>query len=426
MTTCTNPSRPKRAVVRRVAVGATAVGLALAPVLVASPASAAAFGTGNVVVCRVGTGAASGVGSLVNTGSPVFLDEFTPTGTLVQSIPMPTTASGANKPLIASGTATSECLVTRSADGQYLIVTGYGSTIPAASSLSGSSSTTVNRVIGRVDAAGNVDTSTALTDAATGNNPRSATSSNGTDFWIAGGSGGVRKTTLGATSSTDLTTAASFTNVRQLHIFGGQLYASSGSGTNTFRGVETVGSGLPIAASAVTRFAGLTDTINPSSYGFVLADLSSAVAGPDTLYVADDTNSSAGGIQKFSLVGTNWVLNNTLGSGADSYRGLTGVTNGSTVTLYATRKGGTAAAGGGELVSLTDTAGYNVNNNGTIALRSTAAANTAFRGVALAPVNVPTPVVPEVPLAVVLPVSMILALGGFVLTRHRPSLRVAA
>ena len=35
-------------------------------------------------------------------------------------------------------------------------------------------------------------------------------------------------------------------------------------------------------------------------------------------------------------------------------------------------------------------------------------------------------VVPEVPLAVVLPVSMILALGGFVLTRHRPNLRVGA
>lgn len=422
MTTCSNPSRPKRAIGRRVAVGATTVGLALAPVLVASPASAAGFGSGNVVVCRVGSGVATGVGSLVNTGSPVFLDEFTPAGTLVQSIAMPTTASGANKPLIASGTATSECLVTRSDDGQYLIVTGYGSTIPAASSLTSSASTTVNRVIGRVDAAGNVDTSTALTDAATGNNPRSATSSNGTDFWIAGGAGGVRKTTLGSTGSTDLTTAATFTNVRQLNIFGGQLYASSGSGTNTFRGVETVGSGLPVAASAVTRFAGLTDTITPSSYGFVLADLSSSVAGPDTLYLADDTL----GIQKFSLVGTNWVLNNTLGTGADAYRGLTAVTNGSTVTLYATRKGGTAAAGGGELVSLTDTAGYNVSNNGTIALRSTAATNTAYRGVALAPVNVPTPVVPEVPLAVVLPVSMILAIGGFVLTRHRPSLRVGA
>ena len=48
-------------------------------------AAAAAFTPGNVVVYRVGDGS----GSLVNTGNAVFLDEYTTSGTLVQSIAMP-------------------------------------------------------------------------------------------------------------------------------------------------------------------------------------------------------------------------------------------------------------------------------------------------------------------------------------------------
>ena len=68
------------------------------------PTSNAAFTAGNVVVFRAG----SGTGSLINTGNPIFLDEFTPAGTLVQSIPLPVTANGANFPCVTSGTATSE------------------------------------------------------------------------------------------------------------------------------------------------------------------------------------------------------------------------------------------------------------------------------------------------------------------------------
>jgi hypothetical protein len=44
-------------------------------------------------------------------------------------------------------------------------------------------------VVGVVDVDTSIDTTTALADYADGNNPRSATSSNGTDLWIAGGAG---------------------------------------------------------------------------------------------------------------------------------------------------------------------------------------------------------------------------------------------
>src|SRR4051794_31707392 len=91
--------------------------IAVITLAVASVAQAAAFTPGNLIIYRVGTGA----GSLVNTGNAVFLDEYTPGGTLVQSVAMPTVASGANKAFFASGTANSEGFMTRSTDGSYLV-----------------------------------------------------------------------------------------------------------------------------------------------------------------------------------------------------------------------------------------------------------------------------------------------------------------
>lgn len=348
--------------------------------LVPLPLYAAPFTPGNLVVYRVG----SGTGNLVNTGNPVYLDEYTPSGTLVQSIELPTTNNGAQKQLIASGTATSEGILTRSPDGRYLLLTGYASSIPSASSLSSTAATAVPRVIALVDADGNIDTATALTDFASANTPRSAVTADGTTIWIAGGSG-IHVTTLGATTSTQLASL----NSRQVNIFTDQLYLSSGSGTNTFRGVNTVGSGLPTMGSpTLTRLPGLTDTTNPSTYGFFFADLDAGVAGIDTLYVADD---AAGALRKFSLVSGSWTANGVIGVDADDYRGLTGVVVGADVTLYATRKGGSSVTGGGELVSLTDSSGYNGAFSGTPTLLKSASSNTAFRGVALTPITVTVP-----------------------------------
>ena len=79
------------------------------------------FGAGNLVVYRVGDGAA-----LSGSAAAVFLDEYTTGGALVQSIAMPTTVQNTgNRALTASGTATSEGELTRSLDGQYLVAAGY-------------------------------------------------------------------------------------------------------------------------------------------------------------------------------------------------------------------------------------------------------------------------------------------------------------
>jgi len=350
------------------AIGATFVG----------SVHAAPFTPGNVVIYRVG----AGTSGLVNTGAPVFLDEYTASGSFVQSIAMPTLASGANNPLIASGVATSEGLFTRSEDGRYLLATGYATTLGGTLSLSGTTGTAVPRVVGRVDVLGNVDTSTDLTDFASGNNPRSATSTNGTDLWVAGGAGGIRYTTLGASTSTQLSTTVS--NVRQVSVFDGQLYTSTGSGS-TVR-IGAVGTGVPTTAGqTITNLTAFPTGGSPYAYHF--ADLSTSVAGLDTLYVADD---GAAALTKYSLVSGSWTSNGTIGVDADDYRGLTGFTTAGGVQLFATRKGGSVAAGGGELVALLDASGYNGSFSGTPTLLATAATNTAFRGIALAPVPEPS------------------------------------
>ncbi|MET0793611.1 MAG: hypothetical protein ABW061_18975 [Polyangiaceae bacterium] len=323
----------------------------------------------NLVVYRVGDGG----GALANTGNPVFVDEFTSAGTLVRSSGMP----GSGHRLVASGVATSEGFITRSTNGKYVLLTGYDSALPASASLAGTTSAAVPRTIGRLDSTGAVDTTTGLSDAATGNNPRSAASTDGVNLWLTGGAGGIRFTTLGASTSVQLSTTV--VNLRQVGIFGAQLFVSDASGSAVRLG--PVGVGLPTTSGqTITNLPGIP-TSTGSPYGFFLADLDSNTPGLDVAYVADD----GAGLLKYSLLGSTWTANGTLGTAADAYRGLTGVVSGSSVTLYATRKGGSTATGGGELVQVIDAAGFNGALTATPTLLATAAVNTAFRGVALAP-----------------------------------------
>lgn len=334
-----------------------------------SDITATGFTPGNLVIYRVGDGSTG----LTSSGTKVFLDEYSPAGNLVQSIEMPSTATAPNYALLANGTSSAEGFLTRSTDGQYLLLGGYNTTI--GSPTSSSSPATTPRVVGRIDSTGNIDTSTALTDLA--GNIRSATSTNGIDLWATSSSSGIRYVTIGGSTSVQL--SSSPTNIRQTNIFNGQLYISSGA--TGFR-LATVGTGIPTTNGQTTTNLPGYPTGSGSPYGFFFADLSAAVEGVDTLYVADD----ATGLLKYSLVSGTWTSNGLIGSSTDAYRGLTGVVNGTTVTLYATRKGGTSATGGGELVSLVDTTGYTGAFSGTPTPLASAATNTAFRGVAFAPV----------------------------------------
>jgi DNA/RNA endonuclease G (NUC1) len=332
-------------------------------------AHAASFASSNLIVYRVGD---IGPTALSSAATPVYLDEYTPAGTLVQSIAMPLAASGANRRLTASGTAASEGLLTRSVDGKYIILAGYDAAVGTLN-VAGTTTTAANRVIGRVDASGNVDTTTALTDSS--GNARGAVSTNGTDLWITGSNNGVRYAPVGATTSTQLSTTT--TNLRGVNIFDNQLFISAASGTTR---VATVGTNTPTTSGqTITNIPGIPTSGSP--YAFFFADLSAAVPGADTLYVADDGvggTAATTGIKKYSLSGGSWVLSGSVTGTA--MKGITGTVTGSTATLYAT------ASTGSTLVKYIDGAGYNAAPSGTLSTIATAGNNTAFRGVAMAPV----------------------------------------
>ena len=286
--------------------------------------------------------------------------------------------------IVSSGTASSEGFINRSGDGRYIIATGYAST--GGSQIPNSTGASNARVIARIDSSGNVDSTTRLSNYSSGNNPRSAWSADGSSFYGVGGTGGIVYATLGATTGTAVTPTGTglLSNMRVIDVYNNQLYASSNSGS--FRLATTGGAPASTAGQTLTNLSGWP-TSGGSPYAYFLADLNNAVAGLDTAYVSDD----ALGLLKYSLVGGAWTLNGTIGAGADAYRGLDAEIVGGSVNIFATRKGGSNTAGGGERVMITDTAGYNAAfSTTTPTLLATAAANTAFRGVSLSTVPEPS------------------------------------
>lgn len=334
----------------------------LALALATAAAAQSPIAPGNLIVSRVGTGAAA----LTSAATARFLDEYTPAGVLVQTIALPTAVAGANRRVTDSGTATSNGFLTQSSDGRYLIATGYDAA-PGTAAVTGSAAATVNRVIARIGLDGVVDASTALADAYTTNNFRGACSLDGNQFWTSGTGtaptpGARYVAALGATTSTQLSTTV--TNLRCIEIVNGQLYCSAASGA--FQGVSAVGAGLPTTSGqAINQLPGFPTATGPSSYDFFFGDA-------NTLYVADDRATAAGGIQKWTLAGGAWTLAYTLSPGANiGCRGLSGTVDNGVVTLYATT---TAALS--QVVRVVD-----AGAGSTFTTLVTAATNTALRDV---------------------------------------------
>jgi len=349
--------------------------LALAACLTALGCLAAAQASatltpGDVVIYRVGNG-----GSLGSSAVPVFFDEYDGTGKLVESIALPTTTSAPNHRLTASGSGSSEGLLTLSANGEYLIATGYDAAV-GTSKVAETANPGTARTLARVSAGGEVNTTTALTDAGNENNARGATSNDGKEFWWSGAgkktTGGVHYATLGATTSTLMSTSEE--NARAVAIFGGQLYASADP-TKEGNSISTVGAGLPTAATTTTNLPFATAPSEPYAFSMVTLGLGSA---PDTMYVADN---GAGAIVKYGLVSGKWVK-----QGSVAVSAVTGVTaddtNG-TVTIYATTSG--ASGEGGILYKITDASGVGGTLAGSATQIATAPSGEAFRGVAFTP-----------------------------------------
>jgi len=327
-----------------------------------------------VMVIRMGDGAAA----LSSTGSAaVFVEEYDSltAGSAVRTLTIPTAISGSNQPLTMVGGATTEAGLSRSSNGKYVTFAGYAAAANTASVASTTAAATP-RIVGRIDASGNIDTTTQMNAAFSTGNVRGATSIDGTNFWVTGSNTGVVYVPLGSTGASTVVSTGTPTNLRQTHIFGGQLYVTSGS--SGVDGVATVGTGTPTAAgsASITILPGFPTTStgqNPISF---------SVVGTDTIYEAQNTSNLANAVnvQKWKLSAGTWAQDTnfkpsySVAAGAGAF-GVAAKSTSSGVLVV-------ASTSDGNLVSFVDDGS---TETPTVTILSTAATNTAYRGVAFSP-----------------------------------------
>jgi len=384
-----------------------AVFAALAPLA----ALAAAFTEGNLLVERLGDGSTT----LSSAAFPIAILEVTTAGSLAQTISLP--SSGSDRQTDA-GTSTSHGFLNTYAG--LVSVPGYDAA--AGTGSVASSNTKVNSFLGVSGAV--VERTLFPTSGSplpfTGNSFRSSIATSGSTFYASGAgssnTGGVWHYDGSAFTQLTSNTATAPTNVRNVEIYGNQLYFSSSSGT--FLGISSLGTGLPTSLDqTATLRINIGAGANP--YGFVMFD----TTGDDVLdraYVADDRGTNvAGGILRFDFDGTEWTqtgsafrFNTTTGllsgstSGVVAIRGLAGVWDSvtSTATLFAT----TTETSNNRLISFDDTGSLSTSTPFTTLQQ--AGANYVFRGVDLTPVPEPSAFVPAV---------VGIAAAGFGIARRR-------
>ena len=387
----------------------------------------AQFVAGNIVVERAGGTAAYGAGSAALSGSAtaMFVDQFLPTAsgqTLpVNTLALPTTATGNNLILTDSGSSSSNGYLARSVDGQSLLVGGYNAALGTAT-VASTNPATVNRTVGVVNAAGTINTLTGINNGPS-NNFRSVASVDAASFYTsASGSGTVPTAGIQYVPPANVNTvaaAATITNgnFRNIAITNSSLFASANTTTGPASpGIYLIGTAgtLPTSAAGATLLTG-TDVASSSPYGFALVSNSLNAnnyvgTGLNTLYLADDSTSAAGGLSRWEFNGTTWVRSGTITFGPGiGARGLTVQQSGSIATLLVT----TSETAANRLVQLTDNLALAPFAAASPITLATAPANTAFRGVAFAPVPVPEPA------AVLALAACVLGTGGYVRRRVR-------
>lgn len=340
----------------------------------------AAFVGGNLLVERIGNGTTA----LSNAAFQVSLLEYATTGgSSVQTINLPTT--GADQ-VTDSGSATSNGYL-NVLNGR-IAVPGYNT--PAGTASVASLNTKVGTVIGQD---GNVASRTLFPTTGTipfsGNNFRSIIATGNDTFYATGTGGGTTGGVWYANAGAFTQISTTVTNARNVEIYNGQLYFSTGSGTP---GVYGVGSGLP-TTTGQSATAAISTGVGSSPYGFVMFD-TDGNGELDRAYIADDRTGAGGGLQKWTFNGTSWsnswallvngsnALSGTAGSGFAGLRGLSGSFSNGTATLYAT----TTEASNNRLISIVDTGASTPTSAVQLA---TAGANYVFRGVDVFADNTP-------------------------------------
>ena len=298
--------------------------------------------------------------------SPIFLDQITTGGTLINTLAVPTT--GGNQ-IVTSFSSKSELALNLSLDGNYITFMGYLSPINALDVSNANTNGVIDptnpvgedtdRGVAKVDANGNI----AITDTwlYSGNNGRAAIytgDSNPFYFTVGNDNNGAQPTTgppytpvlteliastgaqvvvPGASPSLNFVQAGVFptiagdkpgkdNNFRGLTIFNNTLYTTKGSGSNGYDTVYQVGTTgtlptaggttmtvLPGFPSVKAKTAGIN---NIYPFGIWFANSTTLYVGDEgDGVVADAPNSVYAGLQKWSLVSGSWTLDYVLQNG---------------------------------------------------------------------------------------------------------------
>ena len=317
------------------------------------------FVAGNLAVLRIG----DATRTLSGQGNSVFIDQFATNGTLISTVDIP--ANGPNA-LISSGSASSEGALTLSADARLLVLAGYNVALTntpfLSSSLASSSAGAAPRAVGVVDVAGNFALVAVITNQYSGNNVRCGTTDGRGNYWVAGATSGTFYFGSGSTNTVQSIVANTLV-IQNL----GDLFFSTAKATPgiwKIPGAPTIPS---VPAVAVPTGSGS----NPFAFTFS-ADFSTA-------YIADDTLTGKGGVQRWEYKGAAWTMSYAFAGLTNvGARGLAADFRGAQPVIYAT----TAEASGNRLVSITDT-----GPGSAVTTLATAGVNQVFRGVSRTPDN---------------------------------------
>ena len=296
--------------------------------------------------------------------SPLFLDQYTPTGTLVNSLPIPTNL------VTTSFSSKSEVALNLSTDGTAITFMGYlapvntvdvsNSNTPGAYDPTNPAGGSYYRAVVQVGANGAIQVTP--TNSYSGNNGRAAILANGTYYMSGNANNGagtpaniiatagaqialpgqsyatpaVQISVLSISQITNPDTGLPYppdkagkdNNFRGLTIFNNTLYMTKGSGGNGFNTVYRVGDkgSLPTPANAasasITILPGFPNTLAAGPHP-VLFPFGIFFANANTLYVGDEgdgttanaATSTTSGLQKWVLTNGVWTRVYTLQSG---------------------------------------------------------------------------------------------------------------
>jgi hypothetical protein len=328
-------------------------------------ANAAPFTFGNLAVLQEG----DGINALSATSAPVAILEITPGGNLVQTINVP--SSGSTR-LTQSGNSATEGYLSLAMNSSNIVFVGYDANA-GLSGVANSNSASVHRCVGVLDLNGNYTRTAVSSSAYSGGNIRAGTS-DGTNYWMSGSTGGIWYSANGGTPIQIGNQSSSSGNLRVAKVFNGSLYYSTASGTI---GLFVMTNGLPTSATNAAGNVVVDGGTSPSPYDFAIN------AASNTIYLADSrAPASGGGIEKWTNGISGWGLAYTFGSGAGLTAGCQAIAvdfTGQNPVIYATTADSLT-----KLIAIIDTGSSAAAIN-----LATAAANTAFRGVAFAP-GIPT------------------------------------